>query len=92
MEELYHRIRTVSIAIAPLRDRTGEIPAIAQYILKEQVQKINIKKVEMSPGVLALFRNYRWPENLREMEHVIVRSAIFSEGEILDGERPPPGV
>jgi hypothetical protein len=83
LEELYHRIRTVSIPIPPLRDRAKEIPAIAQYILKEQVQKINIKKVEMSRGVLALFQNYRWPGNLREMEHVIVRSAIFAEGETL---------
>jgi nitrogen-specific signal transduction histidine kinase len=83
LEELYHRIRTVSIGIPSLRDRAKEIPAIAQYILKEQVRRINIKQVDISPRVLSLFQNYRWPENMRELEHVIIRSAIFSEGATL---------
>ena len=83
LEELYHRISTLSISIPPLRDRAKEIPAIAQYILKEQEQKMDIKKVQISQKVLSLFQNYWWPGNLREMEHVIIRSAIFSEGETL---------
>jgi nitrogen-specific signal transduction histidine kinase len=83
LEELYHRISTLCIPLPPLRDRTKEIPAIAQYILREQEQRMNIKQVEISQNVLALFQNYWWPGNLRELEHVIIRSAIFSEGETL---------
>lgn len=83
LEELYHRISALSILIPSLRDRAKEIPEIAQHILREQVQKMSIKKVEISPNVLSLFQNYWWPGNLREMEHVIIRSAIFSEGETL---------
>jgi hypothetical protein len=83
LEELHHRISTLSIPLPPLRDRAKEIPSIAQYILREQEQRMNIKKVEISQNVLSLFQNYWWPGNLRELEHVIIRSAIFSEGETL---------
>jgi DNA-binding NtrC family response regulator len=41
------------------------------------------KKVWKPFGALKLFQNYWWPENLRELEQVIIRSAMFSEGETL---------
>ncbi|MEW6375337.1 MAG: sigma 54-interacting transcriptional regulator [Thermodesulfobacteriota bacterium] len=82
-EDLYYRLSTLSISIPPLRDRAKEIPTIAQYILTEHSKKMKIKKVGISNNVLMLLQNYWWPGNLREMEHVIIRSAIFSEGERL---------
>ena len=42
-----------------------------------------MKKVRISDNVLMLLESYWWPGNLRELEHVIIRSAIFSEGETL---------
>ncbi|MEM5807341.1 MAG: sigma 54-interacting transcriptional regulator [Candidatus Aenigmatarchaeota archaeon] len=82
-EELYNRLNIFSIYIPPLRERADEIPMIAQYILKEQSKKLNLKKANISPNVLKLLKSYWWPGNLRELEHVIIRSAIFSEGENL---------
>jgi nitrogen-specific signal transduction histidine kinase len=82
-EDLYHRIGTVSIYLPPLRDRAKEISTIAQYILEGYSKKMKIGKVEISDNVLKLFQNYWWPGNLREMEQVIIRSAMFSEGKDL---------
>ncbi len=82
-EDLYNRLNTLSIYIPPLRDRTKEIPKISQYILTEHSRKMKIKKVGISDNVLKLLENYWWPGNLTELEHVIIRSAIFSEGEDL---------
>jgi nitrogen-specific signal transduction histidine kinase len=82
-EDLHHRLNTLSIYIPPLRDRAKEISAIAQYILEEYSKKMKIDKVEISDNVLKLFQNYWWPGNIREMEQVIVRSAMFSEGKNL---------
>lgn len=79
-EDLYHQLNTLSIHIPPLRDRSKEISAIAQYILEEHSKKMKIKKVDISNNVLALLKSYWWPGNLRELEQVIIRSAIFSEG------------
>jgi nitrogen-specific signal transduction histidine kinase len=82
-EDLYHRINTLSITLTALRDRAKEISTIAQYILEEYSKKMKIGKVEISNNVLKLFQNYWWPGNLREMEQVIIRSAMFSEGKDL---------
>jgi nitrogen-specific signal transduction histidine kinase len=82
-EDLYHRLNTLSIHIPPLRDRAKEISTIAQYILEEYSKKMKINKVEISDNVLKLFQNYWWPGNIRELEQVIIRSAMFSEGKNL---------
>jgi len=82
-EDLYYRLNTLSIRIPALRDRGKEISEIAQYILAEHSKKTKIRKVGISEGVLGLLQSYWWPGNLRELEHVIIRSAIFSDGDRL---------
>jgi nitrogen-specific signal transduction histidine kinase len=82
-EDLFHRLNTLSIHIPPLRDRAKEISTIAQYILEKYSKKMKINKVEISNSVLKLFQNYWWPGNIRELEQVIIRSAMFSEGKNL---------
>ena len=82
-EDLYDRLNTLSMRIPPLRERPKEISAIAHYVLKEYSKKMKINKVGISNSVLKLFQNYWWPGNLRELEQVIIRSAMFSEGETL---------
>jgi nitrogen-specific signal transduction histidine kinase len=82
-EDLYHRLNTLSIRIPALRDRAQEISTIAQYVLEEYSKKMKINRVGISDNVLKLLQTYWWPGNLRELEQVIIRSAMFSEGEIL---------
>ena len=82
-EDLYHRLRTQSILIPPLRSRIEEIPSIAQYILAEHSEEMKIESKTISNNVLRLLQKYWWPGNLKELEHVIIRSAIFSEGKTL---------
>ncbi len=82
-EDLYHRLSTLLIRVPPLRERANEIAAIAQYILTEYSEKMKIKKVDFSQNVVGLLQSYWWPGNLRELEHVMIRSAVFSEGDRL---------
>jgi len=82
-EDLYYQLSTFSIFVPPLRDRAKEISMIAQYILEEYSKKMKIKKVEISNDVLMLLESYWWPGNLRELEHLMIRSTIFSDGENL---------
>ncbi|OGP65375.1 MAG: hypothetical protein A2169_07215 [Deltaproteobacteria bacterium RBG_13_47_9] len=83
LEDLYDRLNTFTIHIPSLRERAKEVATIAQYILREQSKKMNIRQVAISNDVARRLQNYWWPGNLRELEHVIVRSAIFSEGHSL---------
>jgi nitrogen-specific signal transduction histidine kinase len=82
-EDLYCQLSPLSIHIPPLRDRTREISKIAQYLLAEHSSKMKIRRLGISEGVLVLLKSYWWPGNLRELGHVIMRSAIFSEGDQL---------
>lgn len=80
-EDLYFRLSALSIQLPSLRDRPGEISAIAQYILEENIRKMKIRRVGISSEVLKLFETYWWPGNLKELEHVLIQSAILSDGE-----------
>ena len=82
-EDLYHQLNILSIHLPPLRDRTKEISAIAQYMLEDHSKTMKIHKVGISNNVLTLLKSYWWPGNLKELEQVIIRSTIFSEGEHL---------
>lgn len=82
-EDLYARLTTLLIHVPPLRERNKEIPAIAQHLLMEYARRMNLKKKGISQGVLSLLQSYWWPGNLKELELVILRSSIFSEGEYL---------
>ena len=82
-EDLYHRLNTLSIHIPPLRERVKEISTIARYVLEEHSKKMKLNKAGISETVLRLLKSYWWPGNLRELEQVIIRSAMFSEGNIL---------
>jgi hypothetical protein len=82
-KDLFQRLNTLAISLLPLRERVEEIPAISQYILSEYSKKMKIKKVGISEHVQQLLKSYWWPGNLIELEQVIIRSALFSEGETL---------
>ena len=79
-EDLYYRLNTLSIQVPPLRERLTDIPTIVQHILADHSRNMKMKKAVISSDALALLQSYWWPGNLRELERVIIRSAIFSEG------------
>ncbi len=78
---LYLRLKIVSIHVPPLRDRPQEIPAIARYLLMEKIRELKLPQKEISEKVLGLLTEYWWPGNLKELEQVIIRAAILSEGD-----------
>ncbi len=82
-EDLYYQLNTFSIFVPPLRDRTKELSLIARFILEEYSKKMKVKKVGIPDEVIRLLESYWWPGNLREFEHVMVQSAIYSEGKDL---------
>jgi hypothetical protein len=82
-EDLYDCLHSLSIYIPPLRDRSKDIPAIALHLLLEYATRMNLKKKGISPNVLSLLQGYWWPGNLKELKTVILRSALFSDGDNL---------
>ena len=84
---LFYQLSIIPIHLLPLRERKEDIPAIADYFLKEVRQKANIRAKEFSLDALEVLQNYWWPGNLIELKSVVFRSAIFSKEEEISGSQ-----
>ena len=79
-EDLFYRLNVFPILIPPLRQRTEDIPQLAQYFTEKYARKMD-KPIERIPkATLKTFLAYDWPGNVRELEHVIERAVIISPG------------
>lgn len=76
-EDLYYRLNVLPIHIPPLRLRTEDIPLLTMHFL----QKFNPSQEQMiSPEAVGLLMDYEWPGNIRELQNVIERAVILSQG------------
>ncbi len=80
-EDLFYRLNVFPIYIPPLRERREDIPDLCEFFLKMVCKREDIPKKKLNPEVLALFLEYDFPGNVRELENMIERLVILSEGE-----------
>jgi transcriptional regulator with GAF, ATPase, and Fis domain/predicted ATPase len=78
-EDLYYRMNVVTIHVPPLRDRTGDIPLLANYFLGQYANQLNKPVAGFDDGVLAAFSAYNWPGNVRELQNAIERAVIMCQ-------------
>ncbi len=72
-EDLWYRLKVISIFLPPLYERPEDIPFLTNYFLKNQ-NEAKIKHIQnISPGALAILQSYDWPGNVRQLEHEIQR-------------------
>jgi two-component system response regulator AtoC len=82
-ESLLYRLNHFPLHIKSLRERIEDLPRIAQEIVNSLVAKGFSKKKQISPEAMEILKNYYWPGNLRELESVLLRSCLLSEGEMI---------
>jgi transcriptional regulator with PAS, ATPase and Fis domain len=88
-EDLFYRINTFTITLPPLRERTEDIPFLAEYFLQRARAKVNKHVESIAPQAIALLRNYSWPGNLRELENVIERAVVLTSTSLIEAEHLP---
>jgi formate hydrogenlyase transcriptional activator len=81
--DLYYRLNIFPISLPSLRDRREDIPLLATHFIEKISKKIGTKITAVSKYVLEQIMNYDWPGNIRELEHVIERSILLSDDNIL---------
>jgi DNA-binding NtrC family response regulator len=79
-EDLYFRISVVKVQMPTLRDRSGDIPLLAEYFLRMFAKIHNKQQRSMSPGFLGALSRHTWPGNVRELQNVIERSVVLANG------------
>ena len=89
-EDLFYRLNVVPLVVPPLRERTEDIPAlVAHFVEKFPDHSGQLAKGISSKAVDALC-HYGWPGNIRELENMVERLLVLSEGEIVGLYELPP--
>ncbi len=76
-EDFYYRLNVFSIEIPPLRERTQDIPLLANYFLKKYARSMNKNVNEISPETMKILMQYEWPGNIRELRNTIERALVL---------------
>ena len=79
-EDLYYRLKVVTLWIPPLRDRTEDIPLLADYFLNRFAKEMEIANPGMQKEAKSLMKNHPWQGNVRELSNTIQKALIFSRG------------
>jgi DNA-binding NtrC family response regulator len=88
-KDLYYRLNVFPVELPPLRERIEDLPSIVEIILN-RLRKLHIKEIHgIQPEVIAAFKNYSWPGNIRELENLLERAYIIEDGTVLSPESFP---
>jgi two-component system response regulator AtoC len=91
--DLYFRLNGISLTIPPLRERPGEIEALARTFLASACGELELGwQLALSPGVAELLRAHAWPGNVRELRNVMERAAVLCTGDTILPEHLPPSM
>jgi transcriptional regulator with PAS, ATPase and Fis domain len=81
--DLYYRLNVIKITIPPLRERRGDIKHLFNYFLTEMSTRMDRRISDIEPAVIECLENYHWPGNIRELQNVVERVLLVSQGSIL---------
>jgi DNA-binding NtrC family response regulator len=91
-EDLFFRLRVVEIYLPPLRERTGDIPLLAQNFLREFADENKKSVNDFTADALQLLTNYSWPGNVRELRTAMEHSVVLCRGEKISARDLPPSI
>src|SRR5438874_2802349 len=94
-EDLYQRLKVVTLAIPPLRERREDIPLLVEHLLVKLNHRLHKNLRRVPRETLEKLMARPWPGNVRELENVLTRAAVLSQGDMLleehliEASRPP---
>ncbi len=88
-EDLYYRIKVVTIRLPPLRERKDDIPRLAEYFLRRYAADNRKPVTSISDAAMEMLANYSWPGNIRELENVVERAVVLSNQSVLTTDDLP---
>jgi two-component system response regulator HydG len=91
-EDLYFRIRGVNVVLPPLRERTEDIPILAEHFLREAVEETGSKVTGFTNAAMSLLTGYEWPGNIRQLRNAIRTMVVMCDREKVDVQDLPPEI
>jgi two-component system nitrogen regulation response regulator NtrX len=85
-EDLYFRLSVIPILVAPLRERTEDIPLLVQHFVAQFSRESNRRPVRFAPAALDVLRQAPWRGNVRELRNAVERLLIMSDRDVIEGD------
>lgn len=82
--DLYYRLNVFPVYLPPLRERTEDIPALVDHFIQHFNPKTGRHITGISERVAKKFREYHWPGNIRELEHLVERSILLAKSTVIE--------
>ncbi|ACG72096.1 two component, sigma54 specific, transcriptional regulator, Fis family [Anaeromyxobacter sp. K] len=89
-DDLYYRLNVVAVALPPLRERKGDIPALVNHFLEVAARTQGSEVVGVTPGTLSALFAYDWPGNVRELASVVEHAVSVARGREITAEDLSP--
>ena len=91
-QDLYFRIKGVSITVPPLRNRIEDIPELANYFLRQAADEIDRNIKGFSDAAMSILINYSWPGNIRQLRNAIRTMAVMCDKDRIEVVDIPPDI
>lgn len=88
-EDLYYRLKVITITLPPLRERSDDVILLAEHFLKKYGPKYNPRVIGFTPDAIKLLQSYHWPGNVRELENLIQAALVLTDRELINTEHLP---
>jgi len=85
-KDLYYRLNVLTIKLAPLTERTEDIPLLCKHFINRFNKILNKEVTGLAPGAMAQLLEYPWPGNVRELENVLERAMVIADESQLSAE------
>jgi two-component system response regulator AtoC len=82
-KDLYYRLAVVPIHLPPLRSRQEEIPQLTAHLLERHSKRLGVHVEGVDPKAMEVLLGYSWPGNIRELENVLERALVLTEGVVI---------
>jgi len=95
-EDLYYRLRVLEIVVPPLRDRMGDLPALAEHLVRQTAPDLHRPRPVITPEAMNALLRHDWPGNVRELENTLTRAVVLATGGVIRAAHvtssPPNGL
>ncbi|MDE8654080.1 sigma-54-dependent transcriptional regulator [Novosphingobium album (ex Liu et al. 2023)] len=89
LRELHEALAPVTVKLPPLRERLGDIAALSRFFLARIGEQPGLRELGITDGALSLLSAYDWPGNVRQLQAVLFRAAVFCDGDALTSDDFP---
>ncbi len=83
-EDLYFRLNVFPIPLPPLRERVDDVPLLVQHLVRKFAARVGVRIESVAKTTIERLGRYSWPGNIRELENILERAVILSNGPTLE--------